>query len=415
MSGPALDPTGPTGALPPLVEPGPELTPAQARRYSRHAILPGIGVEGQRRLLAARVLVIGAGGLGSPALLYLAAAGVGTIGVIDDDTVEVSNLQRQVVHGVGDVGRPKVDSARDAIARLDPTITVITHRARLTVDNALAIFAGYDLVLDGADNFATRYLVADACEILQMPYVWGSILRFDGQVSVFWAGRGAVYRDVFPDPPDPALVPSCAQAGVFGVLCAAIGAAMGTEAVKLITGTGRTLVGRLLVYDALEATWSELALAPDPERVPVTTLEPVAAACAAPAGSGAPARPAGSELDVAAFDAALAARARGEEDFDLVDVREPVEWELGHLPGARLVPKDEILSGRVTLPADRALVLHCAAGARSGQVLDHLLAQGRTDVRHLLGGYDAWVDAHHDPAAPERPKPPAPTGAPGGH
>lgn len=380
-----------SATLPPLVEPGPPLTPAQARRYARHAILPGIGVDGQRRLLAAKVLIIGAGGLGSPALLYLAAAGVGTIGVIDDDVVEESNLHRQVVHGVADLGRPKVDSARDAIARLDPAIRVITHRERLTVDNALDVIAGYDLVLDGADNFATRYLVADACEILGTPCVWGSILRFDGQVSVFWPGRGAVYRDLFPDPPDPALVPSCAQAGVFGVLCAAIGAAMGTEAVKLITGTGRTLVGRLLVYDALDASWNELSLQPDPHREPVTSLEAVAVACAPDPG---PARPAGSEIDVAAFDALLAARARGEADFDLVDVREPVEWELGHIDGARLVPKDEILTGRVRLPDDRPVVLHCAAGARSGQVLDHLLALGRTDVRHLLGGYTAWSDSH---------------------
>ncbi|WP_068425876.1 molybdopterin-synthase adenylyltransferase MoeB [Piscicoccus intestinalis] len=383
--------------LPALVEPGPQLTPEQARRYSRHAILPGIGIEGQRRLLAAKVLIIGAGGLGSPALLYLSAAGVGTIGVIDDDVVEESNLQRQVVHGVGDVGRPKVESARDAIGRLDPAIEVITHQERLTVQNALDIVSGYDLVLDGADNFATRYLVADACEITGTPCVWGSILRFDGQVSVFWPGRGPVYRDVFPDPPDPALVPSCAEAGVFGVLCAAIGAAMGTEAVKLITGVGRTLVGRLLIYDALDATWHDLAIRPDPAREPVRELVAVGDYCAvpgsAPTDSG-PERPLGSELDVAAFDELLAARARGENSVDLVDVREQVEWDLGHIDGARLVPKDEILSGAVELPRDRPLLLHCAAGARSGQVLDHLLAHGYIDVRHLLGGYNAWTAEH---------------------
>ncbi|GAB97125.1 adenylyltransferase/sulfurtransferase [Kineosphaera limosa] len=384
--------------LPPLVEPGPPLTPTQSRRYARHAILPSIGIEGQRRLLAAKVLVIGAGGLGSPALLYLAAAGVGTIGVIDDDVVDESNLHRQVVHGVADVGRLKVESARDAIARIDPAITVIPHAQRLTVENALEIIGGYDLVLDGADNFATRYLVADACEISGTPCVWGSILRFDGQVSVFWPGRGAVYRDLFPDPPDPALVPSCAEAGVFGVLCAAIGAAMGTEAVKLITGVGRTLVGRLLIYDALEATWRELAIRPDPSRTPMTALEAVGAYCAAPAAQPAEAsgRPAGSEIDVETFDALLAARSRGETDFDLVDVREQVEWDLGHIDGARLIPKDQILSGAVKLPTDRPLLLHCAAGGRSGQVLDHLVAQGHADVRHLLGGYTAWERAHRD-------------------
>lgn len=377
-----------TPTLPPLVEPGPPLTPAQARRYARHALLPGIGVEGQRRLLNAKVLVIGAGGLGSPALLYLAAAGVGTLGVIDDDAVEESNLQRQVIHGVADIGRPKVESARDAVARRDPDTTFVTYEERLTTENALEIFAGYDLVLDGTDNFATRYLVADACEILGIPCVWGSILRFDGQVSLFWSGRGAVYRDVFPDPPDPSLVPSCAEAGVFGVLCASIGAAMGTEAVKLITGSGRTLVNRLLVYDALAASWRELTILPDPDREPVTHLEAVEFACAVPE----PVRPEGSEIDVAGFDAFLA---RADElSLDVVDVREPGEWELGHIDGARLVPKDEILSGRVELPRDRPILLHCAAGARSGQVLDHLLADGYTDVRHLLGGYTAWESAH---------------------
>ncbi|MDO5710251.1 MAG: ThiF family adenylyltransferase, partial [Micrococcales bacterium] len=273
---------------------------------------------------------------------------------------------------------------------LDPDIEFHAHAQRLTVDNALEIVSGYDLVLDGADNFATRYLVADACEILGMPCVWGSILRFDGQVSVFWPGRGALYRDLFPDPPDPSLVPSCAEAGVFGVLCASIGAAMGTEAVKLITGSGRTLVGRLLVYDALAASWRELKVLPDPGREPVTRLEAIEFACMLPE----PVRPDGSEIDVAAFDELLARAARGDLDLEVVDVREPGEFELGHIEGARLAPKDEILAGRVELPRHRPILLHCAAGARSGQILDHLLASGYTDVRHLLGGYDAWERAH---------------------
>ncbi len=376
--------------VPPLVDLGPELTSAQARRYARHALLPGIGIEGQRRLLAAKVLVIGAGGLGSPALLYLAAAGIGTLGVIDNDVVEESNLQRQVIHGVGDLGRLKVDSARDAVARLDPSITFHTHAQRLTVANALEIISGYDLVLDGADNFATRYLVADACEILRIPCVWGSILRFDGQVSVFWPGRGPLYRDLFPDPPDASLVPSCAEAGVFGALCASIGAAMGTEAIKLITGTGRSLVGRLLIYDALAASWRELTIRPDPEREPVTRLEAIDLRCAAPG----PVRPSGSEIDVAAFDDLLARAARGELQLEAVDVREPAEFELGRIAGTRLVPKDEILSGRVELRRDRPIILHCAAGVRSGQVLDYLIAAGYTEVCHLIGGYDAWSRAH---------------------
>ena len=381
---------GAADTYPPLVDPGPELSPAQARRYARHALLPGIGTEGQRRLMNARVLVVGAGGLGSPALLYLAAAGVGTIGVVDDDVVDESNLQRQVVHGVADVGRPKVDSAAASVAAIDRDLRVITHAQRLTVDNALEILAGYDLVLDGTDNFATRYLVADACEILGLPCVWGAILRFDGQVSVFWPGRGPLYRDVFATPPDPALVPSCAEAGVFGVLCGAIGSAMGAEAIKLICGVGRPLVGRFVVYDALAATWDELPIRRDPAREPVTRLEPVEFACAVPA----PVRPVGSELDVAAFDDLLARRDAGEIDLDVIDVREPVEHAGGAIPGARLVPQGKILSGRVALPRERLLLLHCAGGVRSGAVLDYLLAAGYRDVRHLTGGYDAWARAH---------------------
>lgn len=385
-----------TGALPPLVEPGPPLTPEQARRYARHALLPGIGVEGQRRLLAARVLVIGAGGLGSPALLYLAAAGVGTIGVVDDDVVDVSNLQRQVVHGVSDVGRPKVESARDTIAALDPDIEVRIHRCRLTAQNALDILGDYDLVLDGADNFATRYLVADATEILRMPCVWGSILRFDGQVSVFWPGHGPVYRDIFPEPPDPALVPSCAEAGVFGVLCAAIGAAMGTEAIKLIAGIGRPLVGRLLVHDALAATWRELALRPDPARVPVTRLQDLAVACAVPAGVGG---------DDGAVDADELAVLLAAGEILLVDVREDVERELSVIDGSLHLRKDDILTGAVELPRDRDVVLHCAAGSRSAIVLDHLRRQGYDRVRHLAGGIDAWVNRVDGPPRDPAPHP----------
>ena len=388
-------PDGSASALPPLVEPGPPLTPQEATRYARHAILPGIGVDGQRRLRHARVLVIGAGGLGSPALLYLAAAGIGTLGVVDDDVVEVSNLQRQVIHGVPDVGRPKVESARDAIARLDPSIRVQTHRTRLTAANALDILRGYDLVLDGADNFATRYLVADAGEILGLPCVWGSILRWDGQVSVFWPGRGAVYRDVFPDPPDPALVPSCAEAGVLGLLCASIGAAMGTEAVKLVTGIGRPLVGRLLVHDALAARWSELTLRPDPARVPVTRLaDSYEFACAAPE----PERPA---VTAAELRAMLDRRTTGEADVDLVDVREPAEWEIVKIPGARLVPKDEILRGDAlsSMPNDRQIVMYCKTGVRSAETLAAVKAAGFRDAVHVQGGVTAWVN-QVDPSLP---------------
>lgn len=371
----------------PLVEPGPELTGRQVSRYARHAILPGIGTDGQRRLLNAKVFVVGAGGLGSPTLLYLAAAGVGSLTVIDDDVVDESNLQRQIIHGVPDVGRAKVDSAKDAIARIDPAIQVTTLQARLTADNALGLLAGHDLILDGTDNFATRFLVADASEILRIPVVWGSILRFDGQVTTFWPGVGPVYRDLFPEPPDPSTVPSCAEAGVFGVLCAAVGSAMGAEVIRLITGTGRTLVGRFLIHDALAGTWRELAVKPDPTRTPVTELGDYEAACAVTE------QPAGDAYGLTARELAelLAARERGEDDFVLVDVREPAEADLVRIDGSVLVPKDGILDGRTPVPADRPVILYCKGGVRSAAVLSALRAAGRTDVRHLDGGVLAWV------------------------
>ena len=248
----------------PLVEPADGLSTEEVERYSRHLIIPEIGAIGQRRLKNAKVLVIGAGGLGSPALLYLAAAGVGTLGIVDDDTVDLSNLQRQVIHGVADVGRPKIESARDAIAALNPLVDVRLHNVRLDASNALELFAGYDLILDGADNFATRYLVNDAAAILGKPYVWGSIFRFDGQVSVFWEQHGPTYRDLYPEAPPAGSVPSCGEGGVFGMLCAAVGSLMVTEAVKLITGVGRSLLGRVALFDALGGTWREIKVTRDP-------------------------------------------------------------------------------------------------------------------------------------------------------
>ena len=282
-------------SLPPLVEPVPELTPAEIARYSRHVILPDVGLTGQRRLRAARVGVVGAGGLGSPTLLYLAAAGVGTLGVIDADTVDESNLQRQVIHGQSDLGRLKVDSAAEAIAEVNPHVEVVRHAVHLDAGNALDVLTGYDLVLDGTDNFATRYLVADACELLGVPEVWGSIFRFDGQVSVFWRDHGPVYRDLFPQAPPPGAVPSCAEGGVLGVLCGAIGSVMATEAIKLICGIGDPLVGRLMVFDALAMTWRTLRVQPDPERTPVTELIDDPFACAV-----LPAAPQGETIDAAA-------------------------------------------------------------------------------------------------------------------
>ena len=377
--------------LPPLVEPGPPLAAAELERYSRHALIPEIGLEGQRRLRNARVLVIGAGGLGSPALLYLAAAGVGTLGVIDDDSVELSNLQRQVIHGVSDIGRTKLESARDSILELNPGVNVVLHQVRLDSSNALELFAGYDIILDGADNFATRYLVNDAAALLGKPYVWGSILRFDGQVSVFWDKFGPNYRDLYPEPPAPGSVPSCAEGGVFGMLCASIGAMMVTEAVKLITGIGQSLLGRLLVFDALTSRWREIRISKDPAAAPITGLIDYGVFCGLLPPSGGDD---GDLISAGQLASRLARRGRGEDDFVLVDVREPVEFEIARIPGSVLVPLAGIRDGSALgqLPHGVPLILHCKAGTRSAQALASLRAAGFADVVHLKGGIDAWAE-----------------------
>lgn len=378
-----------TGPLPPLVTPGPPLTPEQVGRYARHLALEQVGDAGQRRLLAARVLVLGAGGLGSPALLYLAAAGVGTIGVVDDDVVEASNLQRQVVHGLADVGRRKVDSAAERVASLNPDVSVRTHPVRLTAQNVEELLTGYDLVVDGTDNFATRYLVNDACARLGLPWVWGSVLRGHAQVSVFWAGApgGVDLRDVFGEPPTPGTVPSCAEDGVLGAVCAAAGSAMAVEAVKLVCGTGRTLLGRVAVLDAFDATWREVPVRARPDR-PVPT----------------PARAAGSvdavttpdtsaDLTPAQLRDLLAARDAGTADVDVVDVREPGETAAGTLPGARLLPLGAWADGSALagLDPDRPLVLVCRSGMRSARAAAYARAAGVRDVRNLDGGLVAWA------------------------
>ena len=382
------------GRFPPLVEPGPPLSASQTERYARHLILPEIGVTGQRRLANARVLVVGAGGLGSPALLYLAAAGVGTIGIVDGDRVETSNLQRQVVHADADVGRLKVDSARDRVLAANPAVTVRTHPVRLTAANALAVLADYDLVLDGADNFPTRYLVDDACSILGIPDVWGSILGFDGQAGVFWAAHGPTYRELFPQPPVPGSVPSCAEGGVLGALCATVGSVMATEAVKLVCGTGDPLVGRLLVLDALSARWRTLPVRAPEQRRPVTELIDYDAFCGTPFAPPAsePSAADGDEIDVRTLARMLAARDAGEEDFVLVDVREPHEREIVTIPGAVAVPLAELEADPLAVGADgRRVVLHCRSGERSGRALAALRAAGRTDAVHVTGGVLAWV------------------------
>ncbi|UZJ23933.1 adenylyltransferase/sulfurtransferase MoeZ [Rhodococcus antarcticus] len=387
-------------SLPPLVEPAAELSKDEVARYSRHLIIPEVGMVGQKRLKNAKVLVIGAGGLGSPALLYLAAAGVGTLGIVDFDVVDASNLQRQVIHGVSDVDRAKAVSAQESIAEINPHVDVRLHQVRLEADNVLEIFADYDLVVDGTDNFATRYLVNDAAVLLGKPYVWGSIYRFEGQASVFWEaapdGRGLNYRDLYPVAPPPGTVPSCAEGGVLGILCASIGSIMGTEAIKLIMGIGEPLLGRLVVYDALDMTYRTITLRKDPEAERVTGLIDYEAFCGV-VSDAARSAAAGSTVTAPELKALMDA---GTELF-LVDVREPVEWDIVRIPGATLIPKDRILSGEALaeLPRDRPVVLHCKSGARSAEALAALREAGFADARHLQGGVLAWA-AQVDPSMP---------------
>lgn len=414
-------------ALPPLVEPGPELSPEQLRRYARNLRVPQIGELGQRRLRAARVLCVGAGALGSPALLYLAAAGVGALEIVDDDIVELSNLQRQVIHGVETVGQAKTASAAARIRQLNPDVQVVQHRRRLDAASAAQLVARCDLVLDGSDNFATRYLVSDACEIAAIPHVWASILRFDGQLSVFWAQHGPTYRDLHPVPPRPGSVPSCAEAGVLGALPGMLGANMAMEAMKLVMGTGSPLLGRVSVCDGLDGTWRQLPLRRAEDAIAVTRISPFAdpardgypgpeeaagaladpAQCAASRAAGKLGRPS-SDPDLVTPEQLrdlLAQRAAGQASFELVDVRESWEHRLVRIDGARLMPLGEFPrqagapepTGGAADQLDGAdeVILLCQAGARSAQALERLraadLAAGRARrLRHLAGGMSSW-------------------------
>ena len=372
----------------PLVAPGPPLTSQQRERYSRHLLLEGFGEMGQRRLIAARVLVVGAGGLGSPVLSYLGAAGVGTLGVIDDDVVEASNLQRQVIHDETRLGEFKVDSAAARVRQANSEVSVTAYVERLTAANVNAILADYDVVVDGTDNFATRYLLNDACAAAGKPYVWASILRFDGQLSVFWAGRGPCYRCVFPQPPEPGLVPSCAEGGVLGVVCGLLGSAQAAEAIKLITGVGTTMLGRLSILNALTGSWAELPLAADPGCPTCGDGGGGAALTPAPAETEEPV----AELDVENLAAWLADRAAGRREFVLIDVRTAAERSINAIPGAQWVPLEQVLADGIGVDEDVDVVLHCKSGARSATAA-RALAPGRGGATlSLAGGVAAWVE-----------------------
>jgi sulfur-carrier protein adenylyltransferase/sulfurtransferase len=381
----------------------PELSNEEIFRYSRHLILPEVGLEGQKKLKCARVLLVGVGGLGSPAALYLAAAGVGTLGLVDFDVVDATNLQRQVLHGTSSIGKRKLDSARERIEDLNPNVHVEAHETSLTSRNALEIIGTYDIVVDGTDNFQTRYLVNDACVLLGKPNVYGSIYRFEGQSSVFATKDAPCYRCLFREPPPPGLVPSCAEGGVLGVLPGIIGTIQTTEALKLILGIGETLEGRLLLVDALRMKFRTLNLRKDPTCPACGTHEITelidyeefcgvrqAAAADAAAASGVP------EIT----PTQLAARISRGEDFDLIDVREPHEWEIARIPGARLIPLGTLVEALPTLDSAREIVVHCKGGGRSAKAVQQLQASGFRKVWNLAGGITRWSD-DVDPSTPK--------------
>src|SRR5689334_18138376 len=359
-------------------------------------------MAGQKRLKNAKVLCVGAGGLGSPALMYLAAAGVGTLGIVEFDVVDESNLQRQIIHGQSDIGRSKGESARDSVREINPFVTVNLHEERLDSSNVMELFAQYDLIVDGTDNFATRYLVNDAAVLLHKPYVWGSIYRFDGQASVFWADQGPCYRCLYPEPPPAGMVPSCAEGGVLGVLCASIGSIQVTEAIKLLTGIGEPLLGRLMVYDALEMTYRQIKVRKDPqcavcgENPTVTELIDYDDFCGA-VSEEAVAAAAGSTITAPELKEWLDAG----KSIHVVDVREPAEYEIVRIPGSTLIPKGEILSGTALadLPQDRQIVLYCKSGVRSAEALAALKSAGFRDAVHVQGGVVSWVRTV-DPSLP---------------
>ena len=380
----------------------PELSHEEIHRYSRHLLIPDVGLEGQRKLKAASVLVVGTGGLGSPVALYLAAAGIGRIGLVDYDVVDFSNLQRQIIHGESRLGDLKVESARDRLLDLNPEIQVDVYNEFFNSQNAFEIAEPYDIIMDGTDNFPTRYLVNDLCVLTGKPNVYGSIYRFDGQASVFNVDGGPCYRCLFPEPPPPGLVPSCAEGGVLGVLPGTIGTIQATEALKLILGIGEPLVGRLLLYDALDLSFQTVKLQKNPdckvcgENPEVTELIDYEAFCGVPAhdqeeGS------AGEEWDITAQE--LASKLDSGKALHLIDVREPHELEISHLDGAELIPLGQFASRLSELDSSEEIVLFCKAGTRSTRALEILASAGFKKIKNLKGGINAWAESV-DPSLP---------------
>ncbi|MDP9427020.1 MAG: molybdopterin-synthase adenylyltransferase MoeB [Actinomycetota bacterium] len=388
----------------PLVQPDAsiELSNEEIGRYSRHLIMPEVAVDGQKKLKAAKVLTIGTGGLGSPLALYLAAAGVGTIGIVDFDVVDESNLQRQIIHGTSDVGRPKIESARDRIKEINPNVNVVAYEEALTSENALDIFKDYDVIVDGTDNFPTRYLVNDACVLLGKPNVYGSIFRFEGQASVFYAEEGPCYRCLYPEPPPPGLVPSCAEGGVLGILPGAIGVVQATETVKLILGTGEPLIGRLMLYDALNMKFRQMKLRKDPncpvcgENPTVTELIDYQEFCGIPQAVEADRREEGQVPEITVTDLNEKLNNGG---LTVLDVREPHEYDVANI-GARLIPLGELPQRLVELDQNAHYAVHCRSGARSAKAVKLMQDAGFGDVKNVKGGILAWSD-EVDPSVPK--------------
>jgi adenylyltransferase/sulfurtransferase len=367
-----------------------ELTREELVRYSRHILLPQVGEDGQRALKRSRVLLVGAGGLGSPIALYLAAAGVGTLGLVDFDTVDLSNLQRQILHGSAGIGSSKIDSARDRLLDINPNVSIEPYRTRLTSQNALGIARGYDVIVDGTDNFATRYLVNDTSVLLGIPNVYGSVYRFEGQASVFGASDGPCYRCLFRDPPPPNLVPSCAEGGVLGVVPGLVGTIQATETIKLLLGLGETLVGKLLTIDAMKMSFRTLTIQKDP-TCPACGTHEITELIDYDEFCGGPSAHAVSEIREIQ-PSQLASRLKEGEQLEIIDVREPYEWDIGHIPGARLVPLASIADEIPRLDKRRETILYCKVGARSMYAAQQLADAGVSDVRNLAGGILRWID-----------------------